>query len=77
MDLPPGWSAEPMQAATTVEAGAESVLSFSVSVPADAQSGSHVLIADVTLAGRRWGQMAEALIEVAPASHEGVKGGSA
>ena len=79
LDLPPGWSAEPMRAATTVEPGAESVVPFSVSVPADAASGRHVITADITLAGRRWGQLAEALVDVTPAGNAAIdepKGGS-
>jgi len=68
-----------MRAATTVEPGAESVVPFSVSVPADAASGRHVITADITLAGRRWGQLAEALVDVTPAGNAAIdepKGGS-
>jgi hypothetical protein len=77
LDLPPGWASEPTRAATTVEPGAESVLPFAVSVPAAAVAGRHVLTADVTLAGRRWGQLAEALVDVAPAGNAGSTGGTA
>jgi hypothetical protein len=77
LDLPQGWMTEPTRAATVVEPGAESVVPFAVSVPADAAAGRHVVTADVTLAGRRWGQLAEALVEVASAGSAGSAGGKA
>jgi glyoxylase-like metal-dependent hydrolase (beta-lactamase superfamily II) len=77
LDLPPGWTSEPGRAATTIQPGAESVMAFAVSVPGDASGGRHVVTADVTLAGRRWGQLAEALVEVAPVDDPALAGHAA
>jgi hypothetical protein len=61
--LPDGWSAEPGEAATDVDAGDTSSFSFQVRVPADAR-GRSVLCADLTLGARRFGQLAEAIVDV-------------
>ena len=48
-----------------VAGGASVGLRFSLVVPDDAR-GRNVLCADLTLGERRWGQVAEALVDVAP-----------
>jgi glyoxylase-like metal-dependent hydrolase (beta-lactamase superfamily II) len=66
LDAPPGWTADRPSASATVARGTEAVLPFALSVPPDAASGRYVVTADVTFAERRWGQLAEALVDVAP-----------
>jgi glyoxylase-like metal-dependent hydrolase (beta-lactamase superfamily II) len=61
---PPGWSASPGEAEASVVAGESGVLRFVVEVPAGA-AGRHVLCAELTLGERRFGQIAEALVDVA------------
>jgi glyoxylase-like metal-dependent hydrolase (beta-lactamase superfamily II) len=64
LDLPAGWMAEPAAVAATIEPGGELVLPFRVAIPAGAAAARHVLTADITLANRRWGQLAEAIVDV-------------
>jgi glyoxylase-like metal-dependent hydrolase (beta-lactamase superfamily II) len=64
--LPPGWSAEPAAAAAPVGPGGTAILPFAVAVPAGA-AGRHVVCADLTLGERRFGQVAEALVDVGAA----------
>ena len=61
--LPPGWSAEPQSAEAEVAAGEQASFEFTVQVPANAR-GRAVLCADLTLGTRRFGQLAEALVDV-------------
>ena len=63
--LPPGWEFKPAVVEREVAGGASVGLRFSLVVPDDA-SGRNVLCADLTLGERRWGQVAEALVDVAP-----------
>ena len=60
---PPGWSVSPGEAETTIAAGESGVLRFVVEVPPGA-AGRHVLCAELTLGERRFGQTAEALVDV-------------
>ena len=61
---PPGWSASPGEAETAIVAGESGVLRFVVEVPPGA-AGRHVLCAELTLGERRFGQITEALVDVA------------
>jgi glyoxylase-like metal-dependent hydrolase (beta-lactamase superfamily II) len=63
--LPPGWESKPVVVEREVSGGSSVGLRFSLIVPDDA-SGRHVVCADLTLGERRWGQVAEALVDVAP-----------
>ena len=65
--VPPGWDAVPAFATLTIAGGEMGVLRFSVPVPPLA-AGRHVLCADLTLGDRRFGQVTEALVDVAPRS---------
>ena len=49
----------------SIYAGRDGSVTFAVDVPADAQ-GRHVLCADVTLGERRFGWLAEAIVDVTP-----------
>jgi glyoxylase-like metal-dependent hydrolase (beta-lactamase superfamily II) len=69
--LPSGWSAVPAAATADVAPGEETALRFSVHVPAREPPGRRVLIADLTLGGRRYGQRAEAIVDVIPAAAAG------
>ena len=62
--LPAGWDATPAVALAEVGVGATGSLGFSVSVPGDAAAGRYVLVADLTLGERRYGQRAEAIIDI-------------
>lgn len=64
LDLPPGWVAAPDVATLRLAAGAEGGVAFVISVPGDAAVGRHVITADLTFRGRRYGQRAEALVDV-------------
>jgi hypothetical protein len=66
--LPLGWRAVPAAATADVAPGGEAALLFSVRVPAGEPPGRRVLIADLTLGGRRYGQRAEAIVDVVPAA---------
>ena len=61
---PPGWSASPHAAEAAIATGETGVLRFVVEVPPGAH-GRHVLRADLKLGARRFGQIAEALGDVA------------
>jgi glyoxylase-like metal-dependent hydrolase (beta-lactamase superfamily II) len=61
--LPPGWTAKPAYAAVELASGETGTLRFAVTVPAGA-TGRHVVCADLTLGDRRFGQIAEALIDI-------------
>ncbi len=63
--VPPGWRVEPAETTAAIDAASTGVLRFAVSVPHDA-AGRHVLCADLTLGERRFGQVTEALVDVAP-----------
>jgi glyoxylase-like metal-dependent hydrolase (beta-lactamase superfamily II) len=65
--LPVGWTATPALASASVAAGETVPLSFSVNVPADVAPGRCVLVADLTLGQRRYGQRAEAIIDIVAA----------
>ena len=60
---PPGWSVSPGEITTTIAAGESGVLRFVVEVPAGA-AGRHVLCAELALGERRFGQIAEGLVDV-------------
>jgi glyoxylase-like metal-dependent hydrolase (beta-lactamase superfamily II) len=63
--LPDGWQAEPAELRRTLAGGATVGMRFSLIVP-DEAVGRQVLCVDLTLGARRWGQIAEALVDVAP-----------
>jgi glyoxylase-like metal-dependent hydrolase (beta-lactamase superfamily II) len=63
--LPAGWTAEPQVATGAVAAGQTTSLPFRVRVPLDTHPGRSILVADVTLGGHRYGQRAEAIVDVA------------
>ncbi len=65
IDPPPGWGVRPAETVTTIVPDAEVRLPFELDIPADAASGRHVITADITLGDRRWGQLAEAWIDIA------------
>ena len=60
---PPGWSVSPGEATTTIAAGESGALRFVVEVPAGSM-GRHVLCAELALGERRFGQIAEGLVDV-------------
>jgi glyoxylase-like metal-dependent hydrolase (beta-lactamase superfamily II) len=60
---PPGWSPAPDAGSAEVAAGETGVLRFEVTVPPKA-AGRTVLCAELTLGERRFGQIAEALVDV-------------
>ena len=61
--LPPGWLATPAEAETSIASDEEGAVTFDVQVPPDA-GGRSLLCADVTLGERRFGQIAEAIVDV-------------
>jgi hypothetical protein len=61
--VPPGWDAAPALTTASIAGGETGVLRFTVPVP-DTASGRYVLCADLTLGDRRFGQIAEALVDV-------------
>jgi hypothetical protein len=61
---PAGWSVAPGEAETAIAAAESGALGFVVEIPPDAR-GRHVLCAELTLGERRFGQLAEALVDVA------------
>jgi glyoxylase-like metal-dependent hydrolase (beta-lactamase superfamily II) len=63
---PPGWSATPALTTRDIAAGETGVLAFELEVPERAV-GRTVVCADLTLGDRRFGQVAEALVDVAAA----------
>ena len=60
---PPGWSVSPGEATTPIVPGESGTLRFVVEVPPGAAS-RHVLCAELSLGERRFGQIAEALVDV-------------
>ncbi len=64
IDPPPGWTVTPERAEGTVEPGAEGVFAFELGLPDETAPGRHVITADITFAGRHWGQLAEGWIDV-------------
>ena len=64
--LPEDWTASPAEASADVAVGEMAALRFIVSVPANAEPGRRVLVADLTLGERRYGQRAEAIVDVEP-----------
>jgi hypothetical protein len=60
---PPGWSVSPGEATTSIAAGESGALRFVVEVPAGS-AGRHVLCAELALGERRFGQIAEGLVDV-------------
>jgi hypothetical protein len=62
--LPEGWVVTPAVARVDVAAGEMAPLRFRVRVPSGAQPGRRVLVADLTLGDRRYGQRAEAIVDV-------------
>jgi glyoxylase-like metal-dependent hydrolase (beta-lactamase superfamily II) len=63
--LPDGWAADPPVARTEAPGGATVVLVFRVKVPSGVRVRRARLAADLTVGGRRFGQHAEALVDVA------------
>ena len=64
LTLPPGWEAEPAVATSEVEPGEMVALRFSVRVPAGEPPARRILVADLTLGERRYGQRAEAIVDI-------------
>lgn len=62
--LPPDWTATPAEATAEIGAGQTGTLTFEVVVPPQAPPGRHVLCADLTLGDRRFGQLAESLVDL-------------
>jgi hypothetical protein len=62
--LPIGWTADRVSASATIGAGAMAELPFLVRIPAGAPDGRRVVLADLVLGDRRYGQRAEALVDV-------------
>jgi glyoxylase-like metal-dependent hydrolase (beta-lactamase superfamily II) len=71
LEGPDGWAVTPAERRADLGPDGESTLAFEVAVPPGAPPGRHVLVADVTLGERHYGQRAEALVDVAEASEEG------
>lgn len=61
---PPGWTVAPPEASGTVAPGETGTLRFTLAVP-EAAAGRSVVCAELTLGERRFGQIAEALVDVA------------
>lgn len=64
IDPPPGWSVRPEAASAIAEPEVELAIAVELDVPAGTRAGRHVITVDVTLGERRWGQLAEAWIDV-------------
>lgn len=62
--LPEDWTASPAVTSADVAAGEMAPLRFTVGVPAGAEPGRRILVADLTLGERRYGQRAEAIVDV-------------
>jgi hypothetical protein len=62
--LPKGWTAAPAVASARVAAGETVPLAFGVGAPAKITPGRHVLMADLTLGQRHYGQRAEAIVDI-------------
>lgn len=66
--LPDGWSAEPLSGTLKVEPGAKGIAPFALRVP-DSQSTAYRRFAftlDATIGGKRYGQIAEAVVDLRP-----------
>jgi glyoxylase-like metal-dependent hydrolase (beta-lactamase superfamily II) len=61
---PPGWPVSPNEGTADIASTETGTLPFVLEVPPDAQ-GRHVLCAELTLGERRFGQIAEATVDVA------------
>jgi hypothetical protein len=61
--LPAGWSVSSGEETARIAAGESAAVRFVVEIPSDAR-GRHVLCAELTLGERRFGQIAEALVDV-------------
>jgi hypothetical protein len=61
---PPGWSVTPGEATLPIAAGETGTLRFVVEV-APGVKGRQVICAELSLGERRFGQIAEALVDVA------------
>jgi glyoxylase-like metal-dependent hydrolase (beta-lactamase superfamily II) len=62
--VPPGWEAVPAVGRASIDADATLALPFTVRVAPEAAPVRNVLLADVTLGERRFGQCAEAIVDV-------------
>jgi glyoxylase-like metal-dependent hydrolase (beta-lactamase superfamily II) len=65
--VPSGWVAEPPIGTATIGADATLALRYTVRLPGDESPGRRVLLAELTLGERRYGQRAEAIVDVAAA----------
>ena len=63
--VPDGWEAEPFASTAEVAPGGTAALPFTVRVPDTAAPGRRIVLADLTLGERRYGQRAEAIVDVA------------
>jgi glyoxylase-like metal-dependent hydrolase (beta-lactamase superfamily II) len=66
--VPPGWSAVPVVGTEIVPADATVAIAFTIQVPAGETPGRRILVADLTLGERRYGQRAEAIVDVSGAA---------
>ncbi|CAN5835166.1 hypothetical protein BH23CHL8_BH23CHL8_11630 [soil metagenome] len=64
LHLPRGWTATPGSASAPIDPGETAELRFHVAAPAGEPPGRRVLLADLTLGERRYGQRAEAIVDV-------------
>ena len=62
--VPAGWTVQPATASADVESGAMVPLSFRVGVSPKTEPGRAIVVADLTLGERRYGQRAEAIVDV-------------
>ena len=61
---PAGWEVEPAMAVAAIAPDASGALPFTVRVAPDAAPGRSIVLADLVLAERRYGQRAEAIVDV-------------
>src|SRR5262249_35745627 len=67
--LPDGWECEDVANPVEISGGAQGEIRFRVAVPRDEAAGArHVVTADVTLGPRRFGPVAEGIVQVAEAA---------
>jgi hypothetical protein len=62
--VPPGWRTEPKAGVEVVAADETVAVAFTVRVPAGETAGRRILVADLTLGERRYGERAEAIVDV-------------
>ena len=62
--MPPGWATEPAVGTATIGGDATAAIAFTIRLPADEPPGRRVLPADLTLGERRYGQRAEAIVDI-------------